>query len=314
MLLRQDRSSRYWTTSVRNQVRHSFTHELPRHLVEFEARNADLVVSFDFAFAEKRATSPPRPWGHKFFSEQGFSTLGVMVKQTDWYRDPQLHDFLVSLRRDGFFERFSQAVFAGGSMGGYAAAAFSSLSPGSTVIAINPQSTLSPALVPWETRFQVGSKCDWTGSFADAAQECRSASQVYIVYDPYHEPDRRHAERFSSANVTHLHCPFYDHHPPTHLKRIGALKPFMTAACQGTLSVADFDRLMTGRKQDPVFWRKLYERCRQKRRWLRARKVARLACDRLPDQSEYSSYFRCRLALHEARQGKLAKAHRLLVG
>ena len=297
---------------VAGDMSRDFRKSLPRHIVEFTRRSESLVVSFDFAFTEKRATAPRRPWGHKFFSEQNASTLGVMVKQTDWYRDRQLHDFLLSLKRNGFFAQFAQCLFVGGSMGGSAAAAFSGIAPGSTVVSINPQSTLSPSLVPWEKRFAVGKACDWSGAFVDAAHECRAAAQVYIVYDPYHEPDRLHAHRFASANVTHLHCPFYDHHLPTHLSRIGALKPFMAAACQGTLSAADFNRLMKRRSQDPVFFKKLYERCRKKRRWARARKLAEIACARLAAQSAEMIYFRSRLALYEARQGKLAKAHRLL--
>lgn len=290
----------------------SFQKILPRHIIKFKNQSDTLVVSFDFAFAEKRCDVNRQPWGYKYLSEQGYSILGVMVKTTDWYRDAHLHDYLLSLKKNSFFDRFAKTVFLGGSMGGYAAAAFSSLVPGSTVLAINPQSTLNSTLVPWEKRFAVGQSCNWRGGFSDAALESQCAKEVYLVYDPYFEPDRLHAQRFKSENVTRLHCPFYRHHLPAHLNRLGILKPLINSACLGTLTQNYFNRLMRQRKQDPLFLKRLYEWCRQQQKWKRAQRLAEIALDRLPTHSDETDYFRARMALYEARRGRLARAHRLL--
>ena len=286
--------------SLTKRVPAAFDRDLPNHSVQFTPGNRTLAVSFDFAFAEKQKATPRLPWGYKFFRNQGFSLLGVMVKKTDWYRDRNLHDFFKTLRAEGFFERFSKTIFAGGSMGGYAAAAFASIAPGSVVIAINPQSTLCPDLTPWETRFPVGRAYDWTGSFVDGAHECRTAQAVYIVYDPYHEPDQLHAARFRSRNVIRLHCPFYGHHLPVHLGRIGALKPFMLGACSGTLRTQDFEKLMRARRQDWVYWQKIYERCRERQKTNLACRIARMACHKIPSDSRHKAFFLQQLAQHEA--------------
>jgi predicted acylesterase/phospholipase RssA len=63
-----------------------------------------------------------------------------------------LFDYLEGLRNSGFFKQFRHVVFTGTSMGGYAACAFCSLSPGSTVLAYSQQSTLAKDLVSWEKR------------------------------------------------------------------------------------------------------------------------------------------------------------------
>jgi pimeloyl-ACP methyl ester carboxylesterase len=300
MLTKAFQLARDGVVSLTRRVPDAFGRDLPNHSVQFIPGSRTLVVSFDFAFAEKGKAKPRLPWGYKFFRNHGFSLLGVMVKRTDWYRDRNLHDFLNALRAGGFFKRFSKTIFAGGSMGGYAATAFASLAPGSVVIAINPQSTLSPDLTPWEKRFPIGRESDWTGSFVDGAHECRTAKMVYIVYDPYYEPDRLHAARFRSGSVVHLHCPFYGHHLPAHLRRIGALKPFMLGACSGTLRTEDFDKLMRARRQDWVYWKKIYERCRARQRTHLACSIARLACQKIPSDSKHRAFFLEQLAQHKA--------------
>ena len=60
-----------------------------------------------------------------------------------WLRNPAKMSapalaMLDELRDSGFFARFRRVIFYGASMGGYAAAAFSSAAPGATVILISP--------------------------------------------------------------------------------------------------------------------------------------------------------------------------------
>lgn len=46
------------------------------------------------------------------------------------------------------------------------------------VIALDPQSTMDPRVVPWETRFAEARRQDWTGPFADARAGAAKAKAI----------------------------------------------------------------------------------------------------------------------------------------
>ncbi len=293
----------------------SFRKQLSKHEVCFFRRGRILVVSFDFAFAEKIADQNQEriPWGYEFFKSSGYSHLGIVVKKTDWYRSPDLHIEMQSLSRNGLFNQFDRVVFAGGSMGGYGAAAFSSLHPGSIVVALNPQSSLAPKLTPWETRFVIGQRQNWDGLFSDAAVEAESAAKVYIVYDPYHKLDKKHVDRFKGSNIARLRMPFFDHHIPVHLKRLGILKEFMKSAIEKNISPDDFSKLLRNRRQDSVHWKKNYHRCANKRRWATTLRVINYCLPRCDAKNPNRSFFASRMALHIAKKGNMKLAHQYLL-
>ncbi|NQW13020.1 MAG: hypothetical protein HQ479_02025 [Rhodobacter sp.] len=135
-----------------------------------------------------------------------------------------MFDYLEGLRNSGFFKQFRHVVFTGTSMGGYAACAFCSLSPGSTVLAYSPQSTLAKDLVPWEKRFNRGRQQDWSGRYRDCTELTSEASKVYLCYDPYMAGDKAHADRYSGQNIVHLHSNYVGHKTVVFFRRAGILK------------------------------------------------------------------------------------------
>ena len=106
-----------------------------------------------------------RPWGFEFIEAQNWSMLGVMANGWTWFRDPAVTAEFDCLKDSGFFEQFDRVVFYGASMGGYAAAAFSSAAKGATVFAISPQSTVDKTVVPWEMRYKSVWNRDFTGPY-----------------------------------------------------------------------------------------------------------------------------------------------------
>ena len=176
-----------------------------------------------------------------------------MARRKDWYRCPQLIAYLQKLADDGVFAEFAQVWLSGTSMGGFAALAFASLAPGATVIAFNPQTTLDETLVPWEERFGMGRARDWSLPHSDAAFEIDEAARVFVLFDPFFTPDRRHVERLEGENVTRLKTWCSGHFSPVFLRRANLLKPVMQHALDGTLTPAVFYTLYRERRMLPWY-------------------------------------------------------------
>ncbi|WP_281967280.1 glycosyltransferase family 2 protein [Roseovarius nanhaiticus] len=225
-----------------------------RHSLMFIKRPSDrLLVTFDNLSNVNDDSVLREPWAYKYASDSGYSHLGVMAHVSDWYRDADLIQRFEGLVAQGFFEGYERVVFAGVSMGGYASLVFSSLVPGAHVIAINPQSTLDPDLVPWETRYENGRRQDWTLPLGDGAALTHGAGRVNIFYDPHFELDQYHVDRFHGDNVRIFRCWFSNHKTAVFLRKIGALKPVMTHCIMDELTEAEFYDLYRARRNLPWY-------------------------------------------------------------
>jgi hypothetical protein len=219
-----------------------------------------LVVTFDNLDIAMTKRADRRPWGFEFIEKQGWSMLGVMAAGWTWYRDYWAQGEFDRLARDGFFQRFDRVVFYGASMGGYAAAAFSAACPGSDVVTISPQSTLDKSVVPWETRYRTVWDKDFSGKYGDAARASQTARRVTILFDPYEPLDAAHARRFNGANVVALRAPLMGHRLGSSLLQMGILSPIILEALAGSLTGAEFYRLLRARRDFPRYQRELFER------------------------------------------------------
>ncbi|MDR9392843.1 MAG: glycosyltransferase family 2 protein [Roseovarius sp.] len=220
-----------------------------RHSLLFVERPVKrLLVTFDNLSNVGDASMTREPWGFKFAQDCNIAHLGVMAHVSDWYRDPDLIDRMRKLADDGFFDGYDRVVMAGVSMGGFAAIAFASLVPGAHVVSVNPQSTLDPDIVPWESRYENGRRQDWTLPLSDAAALTGGLGRVNIFYDPYHALDRQHVARFSGDNIRVFNCRYSNHKTAVFLRKIGALKPVMERAIFDELTAAEFYRLYRARR------------------------------------------------------------------
>ena len=225
-----------------------------RHSLMFIRRPVRrLLVTFDNLSNVSDRSIEREPWAFKFARDENISHLGIMAQVSDWYRDETLITRMQELAASGFFDGFDRVVFAGVSMGGYAAIAFASLVPGAHVISVNPQSTLDPDLVPWETRYENGQRQDWTLPLGDAADLTAGLARVNIFYDPYHDLDHQHVGRFSGDNIRVFKCWFSVHKTAVFLRKIDALKPVMRHAIFDELTYAEFYRLYRARRYLPWY-------------------------------------------------------------
>ena len=216
--------------------------------------NDTLVVAFDNLSAVNDTSLEREAWGDKFYADNGWSSLGIISFDANWYRDDTLFDYMESLRDRGFFKQYKNVVFTGTSMGGYAACVFCGLSPGSVVLSYSPQSTLKKDLVPWEKRFNRGRQQDWSGRYADAATLTAAAKRVYLCYDPYMGGDKAHADRFSGENIVHLHSNYIGHKTVVFMRRVGILKSVTGMAISGKLTPAIFNDLYRSRRSLPWYY------------------------------------------------------------
>ncbi len=240
------------------------------------ARGKDvLIVAFDNLSSVNDTSLERETWGDKFYAEKGWSSLGIISFDANWYRDDVLFDYLESLRDQGFFRQFGKVVFTGTSMGGYAACAFCGLAPGSIVLAYSPQSTLKKDLVPWEKRFNRGRQQDWSGRYADAAALTGSAKRVYLCYDPYMEGDKAHADRFSGDNIVHLPTNYVGHKTVVFLRRANILKQVTSMCVSGEMTPRTFYALYRTRRKLPWYYMGLMDMAMERGHMGLARRVIR---------------------------------------
>ena len=261
-----------------------FVVNLRDHRLQFQPGGSTLVVAFDNASRPVNEAYEGRPtWGEGFYLSQGYALLGVIARKTDWYRDAELIAALEGLKEQGFFDAFARVVLTGGSMGGFAAAAFAPIVPGCAVVAMSPQSTLQNTLVPWETRFEEGRRQDWSLAYGDGAVGIRAAGRAYVIYDSLDILDKRHADRLpESDRVVHLRIPAGGHGVSPTLGQMGVLKNLTRDMIDGTVDLKGFARMMRLRRKSLQYRRVLAHHALTRRRPRLAERVCDLSIPLFP--------------------------------
>lgn len=226
-----------------------FFRENPRHSFTYIKRDKILCVTFDNLDIAMNKREDRRPWGYKFIEDQNWSMLSVMANGWTWYRDQWVFDQFDQLKDSGFFEQFDKVIFYGASMGGYGALVFSSACPGADVVAFSPQTVLDKSIVPWETRYRVAWKLDYSGPYGDAKNTTSTAKRVSVFYDPYSKLDVKHIARLSGENIALFRAPFFGHRLGTMFLKMGILHQVVLSAMDGTLTPEELHILLRKRHQ-----------------------------------------------------------------
>lgn len=208
----------------------------------------------------------PRPWMMQIIGEHGFSILGLIAKRKDWYRNGDAEAHLTFLKERGFFDQFDRVVFAGTSMGGYAALTYSRIVPGSEILAFSPQTTLNRKIVPFERRYKYGHRrWDWdTPNFLDAADAVLAASRIRVFYDPFVVEDKLHAQRLKGPNVEFLRCRHFGHTLVRQIKECGALSDLIGAVGRGEFDEVAFFATLRNRRGARKWRRSLVEKLQER--------------------------------------------------
>lgn len=236
------------------------------HNALFVRRGATLIVTFENLDHVYENSESRMPWGFNFVEDRGWSFLGMMAHTWSWYRDESVYDFFDRLRDEGFFQGFDKVVFYGASMGAYAACAFSSAVPNSTVIAISPQATLDRQIASWETRYKKAWRRDYSGRYGYAPAMTATAENVYLFFDPTESLDAMHASLFQSPNVLKFKCRYLGHRIASFWISLGLLKPIIQDCVDGTLTEQKFYLKLRARRESMRYRRELLSRVQSRER------------------------------------------------
>ena len=138
-------------------------------------------------------------WGEGFLTKRGISGIYIALTDANWFQCP---DFFEAMRacRD-FLGPDVQITSYGSSMGGYGAILAAKTLKASLCVALSPQFSIDPKVVPFERRYLDYAKV--TGPFLhDVTAEVDQSCDYVIAYDPLHGRDRRHVSILSQC----FHC------------------------------------------------------------------------------------------------------------
>lgn len=238
-----------------------------RHSAILTDEGATLIVTFETARTIREGSDSQEPMGWELVEDNGWSNLCLIAHEDSWFRDPAVYGYFDRLVDDGFFEDFDHVVFYGADMCAYAAAAFSVVAPGATVIAVQPQATLDPTVAGWDRRFPTMRRVSFTDRYGYAPDMLEGAGQVFVIHDPEETLDAMHASLFTRANVTHLTCPRLGEDLEAKLWRMEVLPDLLDAAGRDVLTAIDFHRAYRqGRRGNMPYLRTLLDRLQKQGR------------------------------------------------
>ena len=200
------------------------------HAAFFVDESPTLVVTFETVTSIRDHQPGQLPLGYHVAKGRGWSHLCLIARSNTWYRDPAVYAFFDQLVDDAFFEDFDQVVFWGSGMAGYAAAAYSVVSPGATVIVAAPQATLDPSIAGWDPRFIEMRRTSFTDRYGFAPDMTEGAGPVFVIFDPDQNLDAMHAALFARSHVTLLPCRNLGRDPGTALDHMRILPSMLAAA------------------------------------------------------------------------------------
>ncbi len=227
------------------------------HTVTFLARGPKLLVTFEKIDDTLASTEDGLPLGLDFVEEKNWSLLHFATTADSWFRSPAIYEALDEMVDEMFFDDFDAVTFYGHSMGGYAAAAFSVVSPGARVIAVAPQASLSSDRAEWDDRFKSARRFDFEARYGYAPDMLEGADKVYVIYDPIHQLDAVHASLFRGPNITHLRARRTRPDTETFLRQIDILHQIVEQGADGSLTEVGFYKMLRGRRRHSRYLRNL---------------------------------------------------------
>jgi len=226
------------------------------HSVTMIRRGGTLLVTFE-AVEETLASPDGLPFGLDFVEAKGWSLLHFSAARPTWFRAPAVYRYLDTLAEDPAFQAHDRVIFFGAGMGGYAACAYSVVSPGATVVAVRPQATLDAGVAPWESRYRQARRHSFTDRYGYAPDMLDGAMRAFVVYDPVESLDAMHAALFRAASVTLLRCPHLGPATEKTLREMDVLHALVERAADGRLDRREWARLLDARRRHPGYLRRL---------------------------------------------------------
>lgn len=218
--------------------------QLKHYVLDWVPGNEVLWITFDHAGLPKHRAEGRIGWGIQELAKHGWSVLAIKAREPDWFLKPDLAEFFRGPSFSKLIKSKKRVILYGLSMGGFGAFVYSTMVPGSVVLAISPQSTLDPAKVPWEKRFDYALGEDWTGPIGDVNTLTPAHAEAYVLYCPGNKFDGPHMDRLDRFGpITYLPLDGNTHTPGGLLMEGGFLKALVAEVAKGPIDESIFDLL-----------------------------------------------------------------------
>ena len=270
------------------------------------------VVTFD-SFTDFRAVDRAG-FGESFLDSAGVDAIHVIPRENTWYQLPEMLEAMACVH--AATRTYARVVSYGSSMGGYAALRFAGAAGATAALALSPQYSIDPAIVPWEQRWLEPGKHFrpiWEGRLPFP-----SLKQAYVAYDPLNI-DRKHIALLAKQMRFEPICLRQGGHPVTgFLAETGMLKTLILSICRNEFNHSAFSAEVCARRTkssqyfttlaDGLSW------WRYGKRLALVRQAAALAPEspttirRLATELRHSRRFEEALAMHR-RSLELAPGH-----
>ncbi len=160
-----------------------------------EGNGTRLVVSFAGVGTRRHGPQPPEFLGAASGSGENH-VLFISDTSRSWMNTPGLAASIVSLvEQFRQFHAITEVVAVGNSMGAFSALVLADLMPIATVVAIAPQYSMHPDLMPEETRWVYHRNKIENWIFPDVGALDRPDTAYFILHGG-HDYERRHWRRF----------------------------------------------------------------------------------------------------------------------
>ena len=243
------------------------------HAAAFFDESQDvLFVAFETQAGIRTISETGMPMAYDLCESRNWSHLTLVATRDSWFRSPHIYGYFDRLVDEGFFEDFDHVIFYGAGMCGYAAAAYSVVAPGATVIAVSPQATLEPRRTEWDDRFDHMKGVDFTRRYGYAPDMLEAAGSAFVIYDPGEELDAMHATLFDRPPVTRIRYRRGGSGAiDSDLRALGILGAFADKAAAGQLDALAIHQALRARRRHIPYLRALLARVLAKDRpWLTA--------------------------------------------
>jgi tetratricopeptide (TPR) repeat protein len=224
------------------------------------------VVTFD-SFTDFRTLDRPG-FGEFFLDRAGIDAIHVLSRDNDWYQYPDIPAAMACVRAAA--QGYARVVTYGSSMGAYAALRLGGLAGAHAALALSPQFTIDPAIVPWETRWPESAKL-YTPLW-ERTLPLPALPEAYIVYDPV-DNDRKHAALYAKhLQFKSIRLPLCGHPVTGFLADIGLLQVLIRAVCRRDFDPAKFEaQACAERHRSPQYLINLALRTRS---WRQSKRIA----------------------------------------
>lgn len=163
-------------------------------LYHFRSGGSKLIVSFDFRQTERSGFNPPDP--SNTFATAGFDQLSLRVARNDWFINQET-EIAERLMAD-IAGTYEAVQMIGYSMGGYGAFRFAKSVGARSVLAISPQFSIHPKIVPFEKRYH-GDAGEFDLEIGDLSARAVPELTGVMLVDTLRPRDLRHAKMLQAA-------------------------------------------------------------------------------------------------------------------